>query len=84
MEFIESKKYTNELIASDTSKRKMEKMLASIFYSGPAAKEVDYLSNCLIEEYNKEIDIDRIFYENLNKIRQGINEAIESLKKIKD
>ena len=84
LEFIESKKYTNELIASDTSKRKMEKMLASIFYSGPAAKEVDYLSNCLIEEYNKEIDIDRIFYENLNKIRQGINEAIESLKKIKD
>ena len=84
LEFIESKKYTNELIASDTSKRKMEKMLASIFYSGPAAKEVDYLSNCLIEEYNKEIDIDRIFYENLNKIRQGINEAIESLKKIND
>ena len=84
LEFIESKKYTNELIASDTSKRKIEKMFASIFYSGPAAKEVDYLSNCLIEEYNKEIDIDRIYYENLNKIRQGINEAIESLKKIND
>lgn len=84
LEFIESKKYTNELVASDTSTRKIEKMFASIFFSGPAAKEVDYLSNCLIEQYNKEIDVDRIYYENLNKISKGINEAIESLKKIKD
>ena len=85
LEFIESKKYTNELVSSDTNIRKFEKALATIFYTnGPAAKEVEYLSNCLIDEYNKEIDIDRIFFSYLNNYRKGINEAIESFKEIKD
>lgn len=85
LEYIESKKYTNELERNDTTTRKIEKTFASIFYTnGPAAKEVDYLANCLIEDYNKEIEIDRLFYSYLNSYKIGINEAIDSLKEIKD
>lgn len=85
LEFIVSKKYTNELVANDTGIRRFEKLFSSLFYSnGPAAKEVDYLSNCLIDQYNKEIDIDRIFFKFINNYRKGINEAIDSLKQIKD
>lgn len=85
LDFIESKSYTNELNSCDTSLRRLEKTFASIFYAnGPAAKEVDYLSECLIEKYNKEIENDRFYFSYLNSYRNGINEAIESLKKIKD
>jgi len=85
LDYIESKEYTNELNGEDTSKRKIEKTFASIFYkNGPAAKEVDYLSDCLIRKYNKEIENDRKFFGYLNSYKDGINEAIESLKKIKD
>ena len=85
LEYIKSKGYTNELIEEDSSTRRFEKLIASLFYeNGPAAKEVDYLSNCLIEEYNKEIENDRKFFGYLNSYKNGINEAIESLKKIKD
>ena len=85
LEYIESKEYTNELNGEDTSKRRIQKTFASIFYkNGPAAKEVDYLSDCLIEDYNKEIENDRKFFGYLNSYKNGINEAIESLKKIED
>ena len=85
LEYIKSKGYTNELIEEDTPTRKIQKQWASWFYeNGPAAKEVDYLSNCLIKEYNREIDNDRNFFGYLNSYKNGINEAIESLKKIKD
>ena len=85
LDYIKSKGYTNELIEEDSSTRRFEKLIASLFYIyGPAAKEVDYLSNCLIEEYNKEIENDRKFFGYLNSYKKGINEAIESLKKIKD
>ena len=85
LDYIRSNGYTNELIEEDTSMRKFQKQWASWFYeNGPAAKEVDYLANCLIKEYNKEIDNDRKFFGYLNSYKNGINEAIESLKKIKD
>ncbi len=85
LDYIESKEYTNELNGEDTSKRRIEKTFASIFYkNGPAAKEVDYLSDCLIKDYNKEIENDRKFFGYLNNYKNGINEAIESLKKIED
>ena len=85
LDYIKSKGYTNELIEEDSSTRRFEKLIASLFYeNGPAAKEVDCLSNCLIEEYNKEIENDRKFFGYLNSYKNGINEAIESLKKIKD
>ena len=85
LEYIKNKGYTNELIEDDTVTRKIEKGFATVFYkNGPAAKEVDYLAECLIEEYNKELDNDRKFFGFLNSYRKGINDAIESLKKIKD
>ena len=85
LDYIKSKGYTNELIEEDSSTRKFEKKWASWFYeNGPAAKEVDYLSSCLIKEYNKEIENDKKFFGYLNSYKNGINEAIESLKKIKD
>ena len=85
MDYIESKEYTNELNGEDTSKRRMEKTFASIFYkNGPAAKEVDYLSDCLIKDYNKEIENDRKFFGYLNNYKNGIKEENEILKKIKD
>ena len=85
LDYIESKVYTNELNNEDTSSRKFEKTIASIFYkNGPAAKEVDHLSDCLIKDYNKEIENDGKFFSFLNSYKNGINEAIESLKKIKD
>ena len=85
LDYIQSKGYTNEFIEEDTSMRKFEKQWAFWFYeNGPAAKEVDYLSSCLIKDYNKEIENDRKFFGFLNSYKNGINEAIESLKKIKD
>ena len=85
LDYIQSKGYTNELIAEDTRPRKFEKCFASMFYkNGPAAKQINYLAECLIEDYNKEIDIDRKYFGYLNNYKNGINEAIENLKKIKD
>lgn len=85
LEYIESKKYTNELTGTDTNLRKFEKTMASFFYAnGPAAKEVNNIAESLIYEYNKKIDIDNFFYNYLNNYRKGINKAIESLKEIKD
>ena len=85
LEFISENGYTNELAAEDTTKRIIEKGFASLFYkNGPAAKQVDYLAECLIAKYNKEIDKDTNFYNYLNSYKDGIKEAIESLKKIED
>lgn len=85
LDYIKSKDYTNELIENDSGKRKIEKQFAYMFYkNGPAAKEVDYIANCLINEYNKEIENDRCFYDYINNYREGINNAIECLNKIED
>ena len=85
LDIIEKKQYTNELTGNDTNRRKIEKSFASVFYkNGPAAKEVDYLADFLIEEYNKELEIDRYFFDYINNYKEGINKAIESLKEIKD
>ena len=85
LDFISDNGYTNELTAEDTTTRKIEKGFASWFYkNGPAAKQVDYLAECLIAKYNKEIDKDTNFYNYLNSYKDGIKEAIESLKKIED
>ena len=85
LDYIQSKGYTNELIAEDTSSRKVQKCVASLFYkNGPAAKQINYLAECLIDDYNKEINIDRKYFGYLNSYKNGINEAIENLKKIKD
>ena len=49
LDYIESKGYTNEINGSDTSSRKLQKSFAAAFYiNGPAAKEVDYLSEHII------------------------------------
>jgi len=85
LDYIESKGYTNEITSEDTTTRRMEKTFASIFYkNGPAAKQVDYIAECLIEDYNKELDNERKFFRYLNNYKNAINEAIENLKKIKD
>ena len=85
LEFIESNKYTNELNGNDTTKRKIEKTFASIFYkNGPAAKEVEHLAENLISDYNEELKVDRLFFMFINKYREGINYAIECLKLIED
>ena len=85
LDYIKSKGYTNELIEEDTTSRKFQKCIASMFYiNGPAAKQINYLAECLIDDYNKEIDIDRKYFGYLNSYKNGINEAIENLKKIKD
>ena len=85
LKYIKDNGYTNELAGEDTTARKVEKGFASWFYkNGPAAKEVDYLAECLIIDYNKEIDDETKFFEYLNNYKDGIKEAIESLKKIED
>ena len=85
LDYIESKGYTNEITSEDTTTRRMEKTFASIFYkNGPAAKQVDYIAECLIEDYNKELDNERKFFRYLNNYKNAINEAIENLKKIND
>ena len=85
LDYISDKGYTNELTEEDTTGRKIEKGFASLFYkNGPAAKQVDYLSECLIKDYNKEIDKDSKFFDYLNNYKDGIKEAIESLKKVED
>lgn len=85
LDLIESKKYTNELKGNDTYRRKFEKTIASVFYkNGPAACEVEYLSEHIIKEYNNELKLDRIFYEFLNEYKNGINSAIECLNEITD
>jgi GTPase Era involved in 16S rRNA processing len=66
LDYIESKNYTNELKNSDSFGRIVEKSFATVFYAnGPAAKEVDYLAECLISEYNAELNNDRKFYDYL-------------------
>ena len=86
LNFIEVNKYTNELVQSDTPMRKFEKFFAWKFYeNGPAAREVNYLSDLLIKKYNKDLEInDIIFYNYLNVYRKSINISIESLKEIND
>ena len=85
LDLIESKKYTNELKGNDTYRRKIEKSFCSVFYkNGPAAREVEYLSEYVIKEYNNELRLDRIFYEFLNEYKDGINLAIECLNEIND
>ena len=77
--------YTNELTNEDTLKRKIEKGFAHVFYfNGPASKEVNWISEFLIDLYNKDIDDDANYYLFLNNYRKALNEAIESLKNIND
>ena len=85
LEIIKYTGYTNEIESEDSIIRKIEKGFASIIYfNGPAAKEVDYIANYLINKYNKEIDNDLIFYKFLNDYRIAINNAIDSLNEIND
>ena len=85
LDYIESKKYTNELKGSDTIERSIEKTFAYFFYTnGPAAKEVNYLAESLITEFNLELDNDRTYFQYLNNYNKAINYAIDSLKKIED
>lgn len=82
---IENKGYTNELKSNDNFSRTIEKTIASVFYfNGPASKEVNEISDYLIEFYSKEIDDDKNFYKFLNDLRIAINKAIDSLQNIKD
>ena len=83
--FIEGKGYTNELISHDSFSRNIEKMLASVFYfNGPASKEVNEISEHLIEIYSNEMNDDKIFYKFINDLRKSINQAIDSLQNIND
>ena len=85
LEIIEYNGYTNEIEKEDDFIRKIEKGFASIFYfNGPASREVDCISNYLINKYNEEIDNDYKFKEFLNDYRIAVNDAIDSLKKIDD
>ena len=85
LSFIESHNYTNELRKSDTTERLIQKTFASIFYvNGPAAKEVDYIAECLIEKYNEELNNNDIFFKYLNSYNEGINYAIDCLRNITD
>ena len=85
LDYIESKKYTNELKGSDTFGRTIEKTFAYFSYiNGPAAKEVNYLAESLITKYNLELDNDRIYFQYLNDYIKAINYAIDCLKKIED
>ena len=85
LEIIKYTGYTNEIESEDSIIRKIEKGFASIIYfNGPAAKEVDYIANYLINKYNREIDNDLIFYKFLNDYRIAINNAIDSLNEIND
>ena len=85
LQIIKSTGYTNEIESEDSIIRKIEKGFASIIYfNGPAAKEVDYIANYLINKYNREIDNDLIFYKFLNDYRIAINNAIDSLNEIND
>jgi len=85
LEIINKNGYTNELADEDTSKRKVEKGFACVFYfKGPASKEVNWISEYLINLYNKDIDDDTNYYLFLNNFRKAVNEAIESLKNIDD
>ena len=83
--FIEGKGYTNELISHDSFSRNFEKLLASVFYfNGPASKEVNEISDHLIEIYSNEMNDDKIFYKFINDLRKSINQAIDSLQNIND
>lgn len=83
--FIKDSGYTDEFKHSDSGIRFIEKTLACLFYkNGPAAKQIDYLSEKLIENYNKELDNDDKFYEYLNTYRKAINYAIDCLNEISD
>lgn len=85
LKIIESNDYTNEIKSKDTTKRTIEKLFATLFYThGPAAKEVDYLGNLLIKECNIEMNNDEHFYKYINKYKDAINYAIEALREIKD
>ena len=86
LKLIESLKYTNELSNTDDSTiRKIEKFFANNFYkNGSCEKEIDFISNYLINKYNKEMRKENVFYKYLNDYRNGVNKAIESLKEIKE
>lgn len=85
LNYIKLKGYTNELKDPDTGWRQFGKIVDCITYvNGPAAKEVNYIADCLISEYNEELDDDRKFYEYLNSYNEAINYAIDCLKEIKD
>ena len=77
--------YTDEFKNSDTSGRLVEKTFAYVFYkNGPAAKQVDYLAENLIKQYNQDIKNDRKFYDYLNNYNKAINMAIDNLRDITD
>lgn len=86
LKLIESLKYTNELSNTDDSTlRKIKKFFANNFYkNGSCEKEIDFISNYLINKYNKEMRKNNVFYKYLNDYRNGVNKAKESLKEIKE
>ena len=85
LKIIEKNGYTNELISTDTNWRLLQKFTASLLYfNGPASKQVDYISNYLINLYNNEMEDEGKFYQFLNNYRIAINKAIDSLNYIND
>ena len=85
LKIIEKNGYTNELISKDSNWRMLEKSVASLFYfNGPASKQVDYISDYLIDLYNNEMENEVKFYQFLNNYRIAINKAIDSLNYIND
>ena len=85
MEYISDNGYTDELKHSDTFERNVQKTFAWVFYkNGPAAKQIDFLAENLIKEYNQELSKDKEFYNFLNSYSRAINNAIDCLKEIVD
>lgn len=83
LKMIEKNNYTNELKGEDSTKRSVQKFFATLFYkNGPAAKEVNFLSDLLIQECNKEMNNDEHFYQYINNYKNAINDAIDSLNEI--
>lgn len=84
--FIEENGYTNEINAEDNFKRKIQKFFSSIFYKyGPAAKEITFLGEKLIEKYNNILINNKVkLYQYINQMKESINNAIDSLLKIHD
>ncbi len=85
LEYISDNGYTDELKHSDTFERNIQKTFAWVFYkNGPAAKQIDFLAENLIKEYNQELSKDKEFYNFLNSYSRAINNAIDCLKEIVD
>ena len=85
LSYIKDKGYTDESRDTDTFERNVQKTFAWMFYTnGPGAKQVEYIAESLILEYNKELSNDNKFYDYLNDYNKSINYAIDCLNKIED